>query len=67
MRDPVALALLGCLAAVVGGLALLTLLPLLGLVWGIADWLWLLVWPLLWWRAGAAGRRARRAGATRRL
>ncbi len=29
---------------------LLALLPLLGLAWGIAEWLWLIGWPVLWWR-----------------
>ena len=68
MRDPVglaALALVGFAAAVLGGMFLLTLLPVLGLVWGVASWAWLAGFPLLAWRAGAAGRRARQAAPSR--
>ena len=61
----VALALVGFAAAVVGGIALLALLPVLGLVWGVASWGWLIGFPVLAWRAGAAGRRARRAATSR--
>lgn len=44
-----ALAAAACLAVVGGGLSLLTLLPVLGLVWGAMDWAWVIGLPLAWW------------------
>lgn len=69
MRDPVglaALAVLGFVAAVVGGMFLLTLLPLLGLVWGVLDWAWLIGVPLAWWWSSGRARRAAAPVARRR-
>ena len=53
----VALAAAACGAAVGGGLFLLALLPLLGVAWAVADWLWLLVWPVLWWKNRGKARK----------
>lgn len=52
-----ALAAAAFVAVVGGGLSLLALLPLLGLVWGALDVLWLAALPLAWVLAAGKARK----------